>query len=116
VALDSQRTAGRRGFSGGRILSSGLVVLSAGPDGASGCDGWLVESDDRATASSDADDSGIGELGGVLAGASLIAEVAGVGAAGGAGSLARGALTEVSPVNGFLYSVCGVMTSNAVGL
>jgi hypothetical protein len=98
------------------MLSSGLVAVSPEPDGTSDCDGWPAGSDERATASSDADDSGIGEVGGVLAGASLIAEAAGMGAAGGAGSLARGALTEVSPVNGFLYSVCGVMTSNAVGL
>ena len=45
-----------------------------------------------------------------------MAEGEGRGTAGGAGSLARGTLTEVSPVNGFLYSVWGVMTSNAVGL
>ncbi len=41
---------------------------------------------------------------------------AGVGAAGVTGSLARGASTTVSPVNGFLYSVFGVITSRADGL
>ena len=97
------------------MLSSGFA-LSVGPDGASACNGWATGSDERTTASSDADDSGIGELAGVLAGTSLITGAGGTGAAGGTGSLARGALTEVSPVNGFLYSVCGVMTSNAVGL
>ena len=40
----------------------------------------------------------------------------GSGTGGGAGSWARGALTEVSPVNGFLYSDCGAMTSSEVGL
>lgn len=38
------------------------------------------------------------------------------GAACGAGSLTGGKLTDVSPVNGFLYSLCGVITSSAVGL
>src|SRR5581483_2392262 len=33
-----------------------------------------------------------------------------------AGSLAGGALTDVSPVNGFLYSLTGVITSMVVGL
>jgi len=32
------------------------------------------------------------------------------------GSDVTGALTDVSPVNGFLYSLWGVMTSRAVGL
>ncbi|MGH7956006.1 MAG: hypothetical protein ACREH8_03225 [Opitutaceae bacterium] len=67
---------------------------------------------ERAEASSDADDSGTGEFAGESAGTSL----EGSGTAGGAGSLARRALTEVSPVNGFLYSVTGVMTARAVGL
>lgn len=41
---------------------------------------------------------------------------AGGGAAWGAGSLTGGAPTEVSPVNGFLYSLFVVMTSRALGL
>ncbi len=40
----------------------------------------------------------------------------GAGAAGVTGSLARGASTVVSPVNGFLYSDCAVMTSSDDGL
>ena len=46
----------------------------------------------------------------------MLAAAEGRGTAGGAGSLARGALTEVSPVNGFLYSDCALMTSRALGL
>ena len=38
------------------------------------------------------------------------------GAAWGAGSLTTGALTVVSPVNGFTYSLFEVMTSRALGL
>jgi hypothetical protein len=71
---------------------------------------------DRVEASSDADDSGTGELAGAAAATSALAAADGRGAAGGAGSLARGAVTDVSPVNGFLYSDAGVMTSSADGL
>ena len=71
---------------------------------------------ERAAASSEADDSGTGEAAGAEASGAFATTAGGGGAAGGTGSLARGALTEVSPVNGFLYSVCGVMTSRAVGL
>jgi hypothetical protein len=78
-----------------------------------GCTDSLVgRTSDLAAASREADDSGTGEFTGECGGASSD----GRGTAGGAGSLARGALTEVSPVNGFLYSVTGVMTSTAVGL
>ncbi len=38
------------------------------------------------------------------------------GAACGAGSLTTGELTDVSPVNGFLYSLCDLITSTDVGL
>src|SRR5688572_18626976 len=75
-----------------------------------------LEPPERSDASSDADDSGTGDLAGVFAATSLVAAAEGRGTAGGAGSLARGAVTEVSPVNGFLYSVCDVMTSREVGL
>jgi hypothetical protein len=100
------------------MLSSGFAAASVGSCVVSGCAVWPAEAVSalRAVASSDADDSGTGDCTGVLAATSLTAEVEGRGAAGGTGSLARGALTEVSPVNGFLYSVCGVMTSSAVGL
>jgi hypothetical protein len=118
----SQRNAARFGLSGGRMLSSDFAASAESCDGvlagnAFGCGvspagaAW-----ERAEASSDADESGIGERAGAVAAASLAAATEGRGTAGGAGSLARGAFTEVSPVNGFLYSVCGVMTSTAVGL
>jgi hypothetical protein len=74
-----------------------------------------AEVSERAAASSEADDSGTGECDGA-GGAISSMSGEGAGAAGGAGSLARGALTEVSPVNGFLYSVADVITSTAVGL
>jgi hypothetical protein len=84
-------------------------------------DGWVeaawpagVPSPERSTASIEADDSGTGER--AMVAASLATAGGGGGAAGGAGSLLRGAVTEVSPVNGFLYSVCDVMTSREVGL
>jgi hypothetical protein len=99
-------------------LSSGLAGGSAGSCEVSDCTVWPVEAEAalRADASRDADESGTGDWAGVLAATSLTAEVEGRGTAGGTGSLARGAVTEVSPVNGFLYSVCGVITSKAVGL
>jgi hypothetical protein len=114
--FDSQRSAARREFSGGRMLSSGFRSVSDGlePSDVAGgsTDSPAGLTSDLAAASSEADDSGMGEFTGELGGASSD----GRGTAGGAGSLARGALTEVSPVNGFLYSVTGVITSTAVGL
>lgn len=104
------------------MFSSGFAVLSAEAVELSGsvrgCGVWPLGTVplERTEASRDADDSGTGELTGAEAAASLLAEAEGRGTAGGAGSLARGAFTEVSPVNGFLYSVTGVMTSTAVGL
>jgi hypothetical protein len=71
---------------------------------------------DWETASSDADDSGIGELTGAWADSSLTAETDGSGTSGGVGSLARGTVTEVSPVNGFLYSDWDVITDTEDGL
>jgi hypothetical protein len=97
------------------MLSSGFGSVSEDVELSGTPRGWAVSPGDRTSdwdASSEADDSGTGELAGELGGASSD----GRGTAGGAGSLARGALTEVSPVNGFLYSVTGVMTSTAVGL
>jgi hypothetical protein len=92
----------------GASLSAGAVDCSASLAGSAAAE--------RADASSDADDSGTGECVGAVAATSAAADSEGRGAAGGAGSLARGAVTEVSPVNGFLYSVADVMTSTEVGL
>jgi hypothetical protein len=120
--FDSQRSAALRLFSGGRMFSSGLGMPSSEGTELSGtvlgCSDCPVGTEplDRTEASREADDSGIGELGGADAAASRVAETEGRGTAGGSGSLARGEFTEVSPVNGFLYSVTGVMTSRAVGL
>src|SRR5687767_12438207 len=120
--FDSHRSAVRRVFSGGRMFSSGLPVLSSAEAELSGsergCGVWplTTEPPDRADASRDAEDSGTGELAEAAAATSFMAEAEGRGTAGGAGSLVRGEFTEVSPVNGFLYSVTGVMTSTAVGL
>ena len=58
----------------------------------------------------------MGDRAGAVAAVSCAAAAEGRGTAGGAGSWLRGEFTEVSPVNGFLYSVSGVMTSTAVGL
>lgn len=101
------------------MLSSALAAGSteAGPaPSAAGCGVCATDSGpfERWTASSEADDSGTGERAG--AGASFSAAGGGGGAAGGSGSLARGVFTETSPVNGFLYSLWGVMTSRADGL
>jgi hypothetical protein len=107
----SQLTAGRFAVSGGRIFSSDFSPeLLGNAFGCGVCPAGVLP-DDFSAASNAADDSGTGELAGVeMARASFI------GGGGGAGSLARGALTDVSPVNGFLYSDCGAMTSRAVGL
>ena len=48
-------------------------------------------------------------------GAGAMAIGAGMGAAWGAGSLTTGEGTDVSPVNGFLYSLWGRMTSMVLG-
>jgi hypothetical protein len=103
------------------MFSSGLAVPSSVAELAGsvrGCGVWPAGAEplERTEASRDAEDSGTGELAEAEAAASLTAEVEGRGTAGGTGSLARGEFTEVSPVNGFLYSVTGVMTSTAVGL
>src|SRR4051812_30978420 len=94
--------------------STDLVELSGNGFGCAVWPAWVAP-EDRAEASSAADESGTGDAptGAARSGTEV---GAGGGAACGAGSLARGALTEVSPVNGFLYSVCGVMPSRAVGL
>lgn len=92
--------------------------------------GWAdwpagVAGSDFADASRDADESGIGEPTGAVASADFSAAAEeGRGAACGAGSLAglpagsglAGELTDVSPVNGLRYSLCGLMTSRALGL
>src|SRR5258706_16235999 len=113
MPADSQRRAARLALSGGRMLSSGFAGPSSRPPGtvelsgnALGCGVWpgRVAPPERCAASSDADESGTGEWTGALAAASLVAAAEGRGTAGGASSLLRGALTEVSPVNGFLYS------------
>ncbi len=101
------------------MLSSALAAGSADAGlapSASGCGVCATASGplERWTASTEADDSGTGERAG--AGAGFSASGGGGGAAGGSGSLARGAVTETSPVNGFLYSLCVVMTSRADGL
>lgn len=96
------------------MLSSDLAAFSGNALGC-GVSPAGVESE-RAEASSEAEDSGTGEWDGAVAAISFAAASEVMGAAGGIGSLVRGALTDVSPVNGFLYSVWGVMTSTAVGL
>jgi hypothetical protein len=103
------------------MLSSALADSSDGGElscNVFGCGVWPLEVAplERSDASSEADDSGTGGLARALGVNSVVAGTEGGGAAGGAGSLARGALTEVSPVNGFLYSVSVLMTSSAVGL
>ena len=104
------------------MLSSDFCAGSMGrfelSGGASGRGAWLaaVAPPVRGDASGGAGDCGTGELAGAVAAAAFGAEVEGGGTAGGAGSLARGAVTEVSPVNGFLYSLAEVMTSSDVGL
>ena len=106
------------------MLSSALGAGSAGVAGAElsgaaagGVGGVAGVTLERWLASSEADDSGTGELAGAVATTSFRASTEGRGAAGGGvGSLARGAVTDVSPVNGFLYSLWGVMTSRADGL
>lgn len=85
-------------------------MFSSGFGAASGC-ASAAGTDEAAATSSEAELSGIG--------------AAWTGAAWGAGSLmgalspeggGAGGLTVVSPVNGFLYSLRGVITSREVGL
>jgi hypothetical protein len=85
------------------MLSWGLAALSGSASGF-GVEPAGSLPDDAALASSEAELSGTGEAwtGGLTGPASATA--------------GAGELTEVSPVNGFLYSLCGVMTSSAVGL
>ena len=102
-------------------MSSGFAELSADGVEASGhafvCGVWPPATDvsERAAASSEAEDSGTGDC---VRAADAVSWIDGAGGAAGGvtGSLARGALTEVSPVNGFLNSVADVMTATAVGL
>lgn len=107
------------------MLSSALPVTSGSAISAAD-DGSLRRGDE---ASSEADESGTGDAGGAEAASSLTASgddvveeaegatgAAAAGAGAGAGSLTTGELTDVSPVNGFLYSLCGFSTSRALGL
>jgi hypothetical protein len=110
-------------FSGGRIFSSAFVAGSSKDTGevrsnafVAGAIGTAGRSWALSAASSEAEDSGIGERTGAVAATSRSAATEGSGAAGGAGSLVRGVFMVVSPVNGFLYSVWGVMTLREVGL
>jgi hypothetical protein len=104
-------------FAAGSAVKSGLL---AGPELAGNAFGCGVcpagaAPPERAEASSDADDSGTGEAEeGAAWGAGSL--TTGSGRARSTGSGRGGAPTDVSPVNGFLYSLCGVMTSRAVGL
>jgi len=109
------------------MFSSGFGLASAGGTGraelsgsAFGCAVRPLGSEpaEWCAASSEAEDSGTGDVAGVAAGTSRLAAAdgSGTGGGGGAGSCARGVFTDVSPVNGFLYSLCGVMTSSALGL
>jgi hypothetical protein len=102
-------------FSSALPESAVVAALSGNELGCGVCPTGVLPRE-RSAASRDADDSGTGEWTGAVAAASRTAEGEGRGTAGGAGSLVRAALTEVSPVNGFLYWVAGVMTSRAVGL
>lgn len=107
------------------MLSSALPVTSGSVISAAD-EGSLRRGDD---ASSEAEESGTGEAAGAEAASSLTASgddvveekegatsAAAAGAGAGAGSLTTGELTDVSPVNGFLYSLCGFSTSMALGL
>ena len=70
--FDSQRNAARRVFSGGRMFSSGFEPPSELSGKLWGCGVWPAGASptERVDASSEAEDSGTGELGGALAAAS----------------------------------------------
>ncbi len=89
------------------MLSSGLAVLSATGAGAGVA---VVSPFDAVLASIEAELSGTGD--------GCTGTAAGAGSMSGALALtgASGALTVVSPVNGFLYSLTGFITSKDVGL
>ena len=119
---DSQLWAERRTSSGGRMFRRGFSTLPATgavtgrAAGASGATKGNISPIGAAFAftgsgrGGGATGAGLGATKAVTGGTG-----AGGGAACGAGSLTAGAPTDVSPVNGFLYSLRGRMTSMELG-